>query len=167
MNLRDILDGATVLIDANILIYAFEEKSVRCREFLERCAHEAVFGVSTTVILAEVCHRLMINEARRLGLASSPNPARSLGQRPADVAQLSAYAKHIRSLLDSDMTFETVSPADFHLALELQRQHRLLTNDSLNLAVAKRLSIHEIATADAHFDAVQGLIVYKPNDLNP
>jgi predicted nucleic acid-binding protein len=54
---------------------------------------------------------------------------------------------------------------DFAVALELQRQHGLLTNDSLNLAVAKRLGIKEIVTADTHFDAVQGIIIYKPDDL--
>jgi predicted nucleic acid-binding protein len=41
----------------------------------------------------------------------------------------------------------------------------LLTIDSLNLAVARRLGIHEIATTDSNFDHIQGLIVYKPGDL--
>jgi predicted nucleic acid-binding protein len=48
---------------------------------------------------------------------------------------------------------------------ELQRQHGLLTNDSLNLAVAHRLGINELATADSNFDLVQGIIVYKPADI--
>jgi len=42
-----------------------------------------------------------------------------------------------------------------------------LTNESLQLAVAERMGINEIATADKGFDAVQGIIVYKPADINP
>jgi predicted nucleic acid-binding protein len=34
------------------------------------------------------------------------------------------------------------------------------------LAVAKRLGICEIATADAAFDNVPGVIIYKPEDIN-
>jgi predicted nucleic acid-binding protein len=36
------------------------------------------------------------------------------------------------------------------------------TNDSLNLAIARRHGITDIATADKSFDAVQGVIVYNP-----
>jgi predicted nucleic acid-binding protein len=51
------------------------------------------------------------------------------------------------------------------VALELQKQFGLMTLDSLTLAMMRRLGIHEIATADANFDHVQGVIVYKPDDL--
>ena len=47
----------------------------------------------------------------------------------------------------------------------LQKLHGFLTIDSINLAVARRLGITEIATADTRFDAVQGLIIYKPQDI--
>jgi predicted nucleic acid-binding protein len=60
---------------------------------------------------------------------------------------------------------DTVKIEDYYLALELQRQHGLLTIDSLNFAVARRLGIQEIATTDSNFDHIQGLIVYKPGDL--
>jgi len=41
----------------------------------------------------------------------------------------------------------------------------LLNNGALNLAVARRLGIDEIATADTNFGHIQGLIVHKPDDL--
>ena len=40
-----------------------------------------------------------------------------------------------------------------------------MTNDSLILAVTRRLGLTEIATADSHFDPIAGLSVYKPDDL--
>ncbi len=66
---------------------------------------------------------------------------------------------------DSTITFEPIHPQDLQTALELQKLHGLLTNDSLNLATAKRLGIQSIATADKSFDTVQGVIVYRPTDI--
>jgi predicted nucleic acid-binding protein len=71
----------------------------------------------------------------------------------------------VRDILNSELDVEPVQPGDLTLALELQRLHGLLTNDSMHLAVAKRLGIHGIATADGSFENVPGIIVYKPTDL--
>lgn len=167
MKLDDILNGSRVLIDANIFIYAVEQRSPQCRQLLDRCEAGAVAGVVTLLGLGEVSHRRMINEARSAGLLSGGNLARALMEKAAVVRQLSVYAQNVRDLLDSTIHFEPVLAQDFYVALELQKQHGLLTNDSLNLAVAKRLGIQEIATADKSFDNVQGVIVYKPEDVNP
>ena len=167
MNLPDILNGATVFVDANIFIYAVERRSPQCRQLLDRIDGEAVRAFSSSIVLAEVCHRRMVNEAKGAGLISGANPARLLGKKPGGIQGLNIYAQNIRDLLDSPIVFEPIRPEDFYVALELQRQHGLLTNDSLNFAVAKRLGIQEIATADTSFDAVQGTIVYKPTDVNP
>jgi predicted nucleic acid-binding protein len=146
MNLSDILRGASIFIDANIMIYAVERRSPQCRQLLERCDSETLRAFSSTVVLAEVSHRRMLSEAREAGLIVGSNPARALAAKRSAVQQLSIYAGNVRDLLDSTISFETVQPQDFHVALELQKQHGLLTNDSLNLAVAKRLGIQEMAT---------------------
>jgi predicted nucleic acid-binding protein len=164
MNLEDILNGSRVFVDANIILYALDHKSPSCRRFLGRCEGGALDGVITTVTLAEVTHRRMVEEARSNGLAGS-NPARALARRPDLIRQLHIYAEDARDLLAGELNIETVRGEDFYVALELQKQHGLLTNDSLNLAVAKRLGIQEIVTADTSFDAIQGLIVYKPQDI--
>ena len=163
MNLTDILDRARVLVDANIFIYAAQNRSQECRHLLSRCDDGQVEGWLTTVAIAEVCHRRMMDEAKSKGMVSS-NPAKALSQKANMVRQLSIYAEDIRDILNGKLLIEPVLPSDFLVALELQTQHGLLTNDALNLAVAKRLGIQEIATADANFDPVAGLIVYKPSD---
>lgn len=166
MKLSDILNGALIFIDANILIYAVEQRSPQCRQLLARCEGEAVRAIANTVVLAEFSHRRMMNEAKAAGLISGSNPARSLAEKRGAIQQLSIYAGNVRDLLDSLITFEPVLPQDFAVAVELQKQHALLTNDSLNLAVAKRLGIQGIATADKSFDHVPGLIIYKPEDIS-
>ena len=166
MNLLDILNGTAVFIDANIFIYAVERRSPQCRALLDRSDSEAVHAFSSAIVLAEVCHRRMINEAREAGFISGGNPSRLLAAKREAIPQLNIYADNVRDLLDSAITFESVHPQDLYVALELQKQHGLLTNDSLNLAIAKRLGIQGIATADTNFDNVQGLIVYKPADIN-
>jgi predicted nucleic acid-binding protein len=164
MKLDDIRNGTRVFVDANILIYARRGASPQCRSFLTRCDTGAIEGWITTSVIAEFSHRRMIQEAQSIGLVGS-NPARALAEKPALLRQLSRYPEEVRDLLGGGLNVETLRPDDFHVALEFQRQFGLLTNDSLNLAVARRLGITEIATADHGFDAAQGFIVYKPADV--
>ena len=167
MKLPDILRGGSIFIDANIFIYAVERRSPQCRQLLDRCDGETVRAFASAIVLAEVCHRRMINEAKEAGLVSGANPARLLGRNPGGIQGLSIYAQNTRDLLDSPIIFEPIRTEDFYVALELQKQHGLLTNDSLNLAVARRLGLQELATADKSFDEVPGILVYKPEDIAP
>ncbi len=164
MNLDDITNGSTVFIDTNVLLYARTGQSVRCRQLVSRCNTRAVNGVISGFVVAEFCHRRMMQEAQAGGRASS-NPAKALAGKPEMVRQLSVYADDVRALLGGELALIEAEKTDFAVALELQRQFGLLTIDSINLAVARRLGINEIATADAHFDHIQGLIVYKSGDL--
>jgi predicted nucleic acid-binding protein/predicted transcriptional regulator len=153
--------GSRVFVDSNVILYALDPKSLPAGIFLSRWDGKAVDGTISTVTLAEVAHRRMVEEARTQGLTGS-NPARALARRPELVRQLRVYAEDVRDLLAGELNVEPIRQEDFFVALELQNQHGLLTNDSLNLAVAKRLGIHEIATADANFDKVQGVIATSP-----
>jgi len=164
MKLDDIIGGSRVFVDANIVLYAIQHRSRQCRAFLARCESGSVEGTISTVVLAEIAHRRMTQEAQQRGLTGG-NSSRLLSAKPEFVRQLSIYAQDVRDLLDGGLTVETVRPEDFLVALEIQEQRGLLTNDALNLAVAKRLGIHEIATTDKSFDAIQGVIAYRPEDL--
>ncbi|MEI7936716.1 MAG: hypothetical protein WCK27_08520 [Verrucomicrobiota bacterium] len=65
----------------------------------------------------------------------------------------------VRLLIDANI------PANFVKALELQRLHGLLTNDSLHLAAGLRAGVNFLATADPQFDTVPGISVFKPGDV--
>src|SRR6266849_5232510 len=64
--------GAVVCVDANIFIYGLLGESGQCADLIERCRKEEVAGVTTTEVVAEVCHRLMVKEAMDLGLIRRP-----------------------------------------------------------------------------------------------
>ncbi len=164
MSLAEIRDGARVFVDTNILIYARRGASLQCRGLLNRCQDKAVHGVITSYVVAEFCHRRMMQEAQSGGLTTS-NPARVLPAKPELVRNLKVYAEDTRALLSGELQMAAIHPEDFFEALFLQAKHGLLTIDSINLAVANRLGITELATADVAFDKVQGLIVHRPDDL--
>ena len=165
MNLSEIHNGARVLVDTNILIYARLGHSPQSHGLVTRCKGKAVQGVITPFIIAEFCHRRMTQEAKASGFAAL-NPARALAANPGLIRNLAVYSEDTRALLSGELELASIHPEDFSEALLLQKMHGLLTIDSINLAVAKRLGICEIATADAAFDNVPGVIIYKPEDIN-
>jgi predicted nucleic acid-binding protein len=166
MNLNTIPKGATVLIDTNVLLYARNRWSLQCRHLLERCDQADLHGVVTLLSLAEFCHRRMMQEARANGLVG-PNPARALGEKRHLIRQLAGYADDTRALLDGSLTFVGLQAEDFPLALEFQSQYGLMTNDSLNLALAFRQGLKTIATADMHFAPYQALPHSNPMTFLP
>jgi predicted nucleic acid-binding protein len=165
MNLTDIRKGSRVLLDSNILLYAAARHSRECVALIERIANGVVEACLTTVTVAEVCHRWMMEECRAQGIVLGGNPARALSEKRQVITQLTNYYSLTMAVLNGRFEIRSVEPRDFLLALQLQRRWGLLTNDSLQLAVAERMGLTEIATADKSFDAVQGLIVYKPGDV--
>jgi predicted nucleic acid-binding protein len=165
MNLGDLKEGRTIFIDTNVLIYARTGQSLQCRQLIGRCRARALNGVISNFVVAEFCHRRMMQEAQSSTRPVS-NPAKALSQKPETVRGLSVYAEDVRALLFGELTLVETEKLDFAVALEIQRQFGLLTIDSVNLAVARRCGINEIATPDASFDHIPGLIVCKPNDLS-
>ena len=88
-----------------------------------------------------------------------------MGHNPALIGQLQQYARDVEDVLAGELAVLPIEPADLRAALELQRQHALLTNDSLHLAAARRTGLNLLATSDPNFDAVPGLTVFKPDDV--
>jgi len=165
MNLNQIKKSDIVLLDANVLVYGVLHKSAQCLKLLRRCTERDVIGVVGLQQLAEVMHRLMMVEARDNGWTTVGNPAKSLSERPDRVRLMNRYSDIVRGLLASGFRFESLMAEDFPAALRLQREYGLLTNDALFIAIAERLRIQAIASADKIFMQVQGVILYSPDDL--
>lgn len=165
MNLDEIRKSEAVLLDANILLYGVLLKSDQCVRLLRRCAERDVVGVIGLQQLAEVMHRLMMIEARENNWSRGANPARSLSEHPERVRAMTRYSDATKGLLASGFRFEPILREDFLFALALQHQYGLLTNDSLFIAVAERLRIKAVASADKTFARVRSITLYGPNDL--
>jgi predicted nucleic acid-binding protein len=165
MKLTELKSGEHVLIDTNIIFFAMQKKSGQCIQFLQRCIEENVYGVLPISTLAEIMHALMIAEAKDNGWIEGADPARKLRQQPQRVAALLRYDKLMRDILNLGLLMEPVQKEDFITAMMVQRQSGLLTNDALLSALGMRLRINSIATANPAFEQVQGLMIYRPDDI--
>ncbi len=188
--LSEIHSGARVLLHTSILLFARWGVSPECRALIRRCQGKAVQGVITPFILAEFCDQRMRQEAQAKGFFSTPyqpiagreevvmnrpefpssgdihdRSLLNMSDNPEIIRNLTIYADDTRALLSGELELASVHPEDFLEALFLQKMHGLTTTDSINLAIARRLGIAEIAAADHAFDSVQGLIVYRPRDF--
>ncbi len=166
MNLLQIPHNQTVIIDTNIFVYANQRSSEQCIKLLQKCASDEIFGIIPVHILAELTHVLMLAEARDLGLINGANPAKQLSDAPQKVKALNRYEELIRDLLSIGLQLETLQREDFLTAMSIQRKYGLLTNDALFLAVAQRLRVTSIISADKNFRDIQSTILYSPDDLN-
>ncbi len=165
MKLDEIIAGETVVVDANIVLYASQQKSEQSIAFLHRCVTEELHGVVPTHILAEVMHVLMLLEAKENGWITGSNPARQLSENPQRVAALRRYEMKTKDLLNLGLIIEPVLQKDFIMAMKVQNRLGLLTNDALLVAVARRLQIRSLATADHAFARIPGMQIFSPEDV--
>ncbi len=166
MNLDLIPKSDFVFLDSNIFIYAVLQKSDQCIRLLRRCSQGDVVGVTAMPQFAEVMHRLMMIEAHDNDWAAGGNPVKALSERPDRVQKLTRYAEAVKGLLASGIRYEPAQKEDFLAALTIQREYGLMTTDALLMAVAERLRIQAVASADKEFARVRGIILYSPDDMS-
>ncbi len=166
MNLDDIPRGNLCVLDTNILIYAEQGVSLQCQRLLRRVEERDVSGILPQPVWQETIHRLMITEAIMLGHLRGPNPARQLAGKPRIVKGLTMYRDKIKALITLGLAFEPCHENDLLVkAFEIQEQYGLLTNDSLILAIALRVTADALVSADARYQAVKEMEIYSPSDV--
>jgi len=165
MKLGEIRNGNVVVIDANILVYANQQKSKECVQLLQRCARDEVKGVVPMPMVSELMHTLMLIEARENGWIDRSNPSRSLSERPELIQRLTNYEKQMRQFMGISLRLESVTKIDMLEAISIHREFGLLTNDSLLVATARRLNCDSVVSADRAFARLRGFLVYSPGDL--
>lgn len=167
MAIRDLPDvpaRTTLLIDANIFVYALDGRSEESRQFLTRCAREEVLGITTVEVINEVCHRLMLAEALATG-AIARTSALSLKRKPDAVRNLHQYWIHTVSIFDLNLVVIELDELRLRRAQAIRSQHGLLTNDSLLAATGQIYGLDSLASRDGDFDRIPRLTVYKPTDV--
>lgn len=165
MILDDLQSGETVFVDANILIYYFQPHPVwgaPCRLLLRRIENHDLDGFTSTHVLTEMMHRLMTLEAA----ASFGWPTSGIGNRlrsnPKQAQQLSLFRSAAQDVVKSQIQMLTITPNTIVRAAELCQQHGLLTNDVVILAVMEAYGLSRLASSDADFDRVPGVVRYAP-----
>lgn len=174
--------GAAIFVDANIFIYHFLGASPDCAAFLERCAAGDVRAVTGTHIVAEVLHRLLVAEAKAKAKNAASLKGRvaraGAGERGSEgvgVRYLAGHPDGVRRLADHhaaaaaiEQIVETILPLTMDVVRASQwarSREGLLVNDSLTAAMIKAEGIAHLASRDAAFLRVEGLVVYRPDDL--
>ena len=138
MELKDILSGEQVFIDANIFVYHFTGASPECKSFLKRCEDSEIYGYTCAIVCAEVLHRLMCIEAINKGLITPGNPVNKLKRQPNIVKTLVDYQRHVSQI--SSMGIQVI-PIDNNLirkSATVRTQMGLLTNDSIIVAAMQK-----------------------------
>ena len=160
----DLPAGSVAFVDTNVLVYHFVENpqlSQECRGFLERVVKGEITAVSTAAIVADAVHKVMAEEARLLrGLESGT--VRFLQRHPAEIANLTAFVAAAQQLAMLPIRLLPVDLALIREAADASKQHGLLTNDAMILAIMRRHGILNIATNDDDFDRVPEIMVWKP-----
>jgi predicted nucleic acid-binding protein len=164
--LRDIPNGAAVMVDANIVVYALTPQSqlhAPCKDLLERGARGDLQLYLTVSIAADVLHRAMVLEVLALGQAQrSADAVTLLKQQPQLVTQLSRYRSVLPDLRQARVDILPLTYRDLHASRQHREQHGLLVNDSLIIAVMHREHIQLLATNDPDFDRIPGIGVRLP-----
>jgi len=166
MKLEDLSGGTPIFVDANIFIYHFSGISLECRAFLQRCESRQVEAFTGVHIVLEVMHRLMMLEALQKGLITGGQPARKLKEQPEIIKVLREYNQSVQQIPRLNIRVRTITSGVVRASEAIRVQNGLMTNDSITVALMRKLSLTAIATADADFDAISVLSVYQPGDIS-
>jgi predicted nucleic acid-binding protein len=163
MTLDQVPAGTHVFVDSNILVYHFQPHpsfGPTCHRLFERIERQDIEGYTSAHLLGEVAHRLMVIEAGALPGWAGGKVTNRLRQQSVVVKQLTLFQTAVESVLQSNIRVLAVPAVLVSTAATLSRQHGLLTNDALSLALMQAYSLTYLASHDADFDRVPGLIRY-------
>jgi len=153
-----------IFIDTNIFIYGLSGQSAQSAQFLERCLHEDVTGITLFETVNEATHRFMVAEALAKG-AIMRGTAKRLRQQFRVIRTLSDYWENIERLLALNLLFVPVNEEILRAAQSERQAFGLLTNDSMIVACMREYGISFLATNDADFERVAGITVFRPSDV--
>ena len=147
--MSEIPSGQTVFIDANIFLEHFLTGNADCAGLLSRVAAGDLHAVTSTVVMAEVRHRLLIAQAVREGHARNAGGAlRLFKDRPGILSRPSEADRHVSAVIElKHLRMVGMTPARFKAAQKLGPRHQLLTNDALHIAVMRAGQLDEFGPA--------------------
>jgi len=163
MTVDQVLSGARVLVDSNVLVYHFQPHpgfGPMCHRFMERIERQDIEAFTFTNLLGELAHRLMLIEAATLPGWAGGKILNRLKQNPSVIQQLTHFQSAVDAVLQSRMMVLPVPGALVSRATALSRQHQLLTNDAMIVALVQHHGLTDLASADADFDRVPGITRY-------
>ncbi len=155
-----------VFIDANIFIYFFTPDPVfgpECKMLMDRLSmYQDFFAFTSTHVLSEVSHQMMILEASQLFGWPLTGITGRLQKHQSEIQKLSRFRQAIDEIPRLGIEVLPIERHILPLAASLAQLNGLLTNDAITAAVMQDQSITHIASHDTDFDRVPGLMRYAP-----
>lgn len=165
MNFADLQSGAAVFLDANVLVYHLTGQpglGDSCTALLKRIEQQDISGFTSTHILTEVAHRLMLIEASTAFGWPLAGTLKRLQQHPNQIQQLVQFRLALEDILRTSIQILAIAPALVLSAATVSQQTGLLSNDALQIAVMQANGLTNLASHDADFDRVRGITRYAP-----
>ena len=165
MFLDEIEPGSKVFIDANIFVYHFSRGSSfnkSCTDFLFRVETSEIHGITSTAIVQEATHRLMMVEASSVLDTEVKNLPKYLKQHPEVVKELKKHLIVPGKISSLNIEITQITPKLIEESQEMKTEYGFLTNDALTLKIMKDLNIIAIASNDLDFKRVDWLNLYLP-----
>ena len=166
MTLADVEEGAALFVDADVFVYHFVGASPDCTRLLQRCEVGTIEGSTSALVLAEVCHRLMMIEAVERRLVTPGSVAQKLARRPDVIRRLAFHDVSLQAIPAMGIEIVGLTEATIRLGLRHQTRYGLMTNDSLIVATMQQRGVRLLATADRRLAKVDEVEIRVPGDLD-
>ena len=160
--LEDLPSGRRVFVDSNIFIYHFLDISDRCTAFLERIDSHEICGFTSTIVMAEVLHKLMIAEIAENYKMNRREVNQFIKRCPSVISELERCEIAVRKISEFDIEILPIMSGVVLESRNLRYEHKLMTNDSINLFLMKLTGLEDIASNDSDFDRVPWIKVWMP-----
>lgn len=158
-------DGTACFVDANILCYHIIQTpslSEECSRFIKRIEHGAIKASTSSAVIAEAIHKVMLAEAIQQYKLDHRGLAHRLQRQRELLAGLSEHQKVPALVRALSMHVEPVTIDILERVTTFSSQHRLLTNDSVSVVIMGKLGLSHLVTNDDNFDSVPNLTIWKP-----
>lgn len=164
--LGSLSQGSKIFIDANIFLYSiFGHPTLmpQCKEFLLKVENSAYESVTSTLVLNEVMHKLMLAEVAKIKRLSSERDAlRLIKEQPEIVSSLSMAWRNYADIKKYPIAILSIDEKVMDAAIEISKKHGLLISDSVHVAVMNSNGIINIISNDGDFKRVKGIKVWSP-----
>lgn len=166
MYLHEIEEGERVFIDANIFVYHFSQGArfnKSCTDFLRRVEKAEIHGITSTAIILEATHRLMMGEASSVSDIEVKNLPKHLKQHPELVKQLTKHLAIPGKISKLNVEIIPVTAKLIEESQGFKPEYGFLTNDTLTLKIMDEYKITSLASNDLDFKRIDWIKLYLPS----
>ncbi len=134
-----------------------------CRAFLQNIESGAYLAATSSLVLNEIVHKLILAETTKTYRLRSESEAKKLIEdKPETISSLTRVWKTYAVIRAYPLVIYSIDEATMDMAADLSNKYGLFISDASHLAVMKMNGISNIATNDNDFQLAEDICIYKP-----